>query len=607
MTIYDFISEARNRYRSDHIEVAEGYDFNQYETLNLIELYSNSRFSTGQKDSLGRDKPFYNITKFRVNVATRATDLDTKDVQIQSEGVGGYAQSFLLTLYNRNWMKKAQFGVFLNRMTHTRAKTGGVLVKKTEIGSDLDIHVVPWRDVICDQSNIKDGPKIERHYYTPAELKEIGARAGWENIDEAIETAKKSHDTNISGETGPDTDTLGAFIEVFEVHGVLPNACLLDDDETPEEEDLETYSRQMHVIVLDDSGTEDKDEGEGVTLYKGKEAKDPYKYLAWEEVSGRGLGVGVVEDLFESQVWTNYTVKQKKDMLDLASKIIFHTTDGSVAAKNILTDIENGTVVTTKDNTSLTQVNNVPASMPAFSEVLKEWDIQAERVSSTPAAMTGEEMPSGTPFRLAALQNQESGSMFVYRQQEAGLFIQEIYQDWVLPYLVKRIKKEAELVAELTPEELEIVSEAIADYEAAAAIKERILSGELVTPEDLEAARTEEREKSLSSGNRRAFKIPKDFFSEEDFNVDVITTGEQKNKAVVLETLFNIFSVVAKNPQALLDPTLARLFNQIVETAGVSPLMIRPGKVQPQAQLAPAQSTPPEMPTSIAPQQAVLQ
>src|SRR3569833_353006 len=40
--------------------------------------------SSGNKDSLGREKPFFNICKFRVNVATRATDLDTKDVQIES-------------------------------------------------------------------------------------------------------------------------------------------------------------------------------------------------------------------------------------------------------------------------------------------------------------------------------------------------------------------------------------------------------------------------------------------------------------------------------------------------------------------------------------------
>jgi hypothetical protein len=58
----------------------------------------------------------------------------------------------------------------------------------------------------------------------------------------------------------------------------------------------------------------------GVTLFDGPEDEDPYKYLPYEECDGRGLGVGVIEDLFEAQVWTNYNVKQKKDMLDLAGK-----------------------------------------------------------------------------------------------------------------------------------------------------------------------------------------------------------------------------------------------------------------------------------------------
>lgn len=32
-------------------------------------------------------------------------------------------------------------------------------------------HVVPWRDIITDQVDIASGVKIERRYYTPAELK----------------------------------------------------------------------------------------------------------------------------------------------------------------------------------------------------------------------------------------------------------------------------------------------------------------------------------------------------------------------------------------------------------------------------------------------------
>jgi hypothetical protein len=83
-SIYEFVKEQRDSYRSDTASITDGYDLSQYDTLRT-RLYHNSKFTTGNTDSLGREKPFYNVFKFRVNVATRATDLDTKDVQIQSE------------------------------------------------------------------------------------------------------------------------------------------------------------------------------------------------------------------------------------------------------------------------------------------------------------------------------------------------------------------------------------------------------------------------------------------------------------------------------------------------------------------------------------------
>jgi hypothetical protein len=135
-SIYKFVAAQRDSYRSDTIEITEGYDFSQYETLRTIELYDNDRFLTGPKDSLDREKPFFNIVSFRKNVATRATDLDTKDVQIQSDRITktSYAETFLLNLKSRNWMKLSGFATFLNRMGATRAKYGGVLVKKNRTG-----------------------------------------------------------------------------------------------------------------------------------------------------------------------------------------------------------------------------------------------------------------------------------------------------------------------------------------------------------------------------------------------------------------------------------------------------------------------------------------
>jgi hypothetical protein len=107
-SIFEFVRETRDNYRSDTVQITPGYEFSQYETLRTIELYHNSHFLSTNKDSLGREKPFYNITKFRVNVAMRATDLDTKDVHIESDRPGdeAFVQSFLLSLKNRIWMKQ---------------------------------------------------------------------------------------------------------------------------------------------------------------------------------------------------------------------------------------------------------------------------------------------------------------------------------------------------------------------------------------------------------------------------------------------------------------------------------------------------------------------
>lgn len=123
-SIFEFVQQQRNNYRTETIEITPGYDYSQYNTLRTIELYHNSKFETGNKDTLQREKPFY--TKFRVNVATRATDLDTKAIEIFSDAAEAETEAFLLTLKNRNWMKQSNLAVFLNRMGHKRPRSPGM-------------------------------------------------------------------------------------------------------------------------------------------------------------------------------------------------------------------------------------------------------------------------------------------------------------------------------------------------------------------------------------------------------------------------------------------------------------------------------------------------
>ena len=48
--------------------------FPNTETLRTMESATAVSLKSGSKDRLKREKPFYNIYKFRVNVAVRATD-----------------------------------------------------------------------------------------------------------------------------------------------------------------------------------------------------------------------------------------------------------------------------------------------------------------------------------------------------------------------------------------------------------------------------------------------------------------------------------------------------------------------------------------------------
>ena len=99
--IYSIVNSSRTDYQDREIEVVEGYDFSQYKTIQLVDLMMNSRFLSGAKDEMGRDKPFRNIVKAKRNIAVRSTDIDTKDIQITAKRKKDQWTSFALT--DRDW------------------------------------------------------------------------------------------------------------------------------------------------------------------------------------------------------------------------------------------------------------------------------------------------------------------------------------------------------------------------------------------------------------------------------------------------------------------------------------------------------------------------
>lgn len=554
-TIYDEVKNICDNYAGGNVEITDGLQFSQFKTIKQITYYSHSRYLSGQEDSLGRQKPFYNTVNAAVNVAVRATDFDTKDVQVVAVEPQFFAQSFTARKELTNWMDEVRFDVCLNQMSETRARYGSVLVKRVIKDGQLHIEVVRWKNVKTDLVDIENNPIVETHFMSQLDLARMkgawdGLSDNWDEIMAIFEEVANEADDD--GETGD-------RIEVHEIQGELSAQYMEEPDENGNyESEAWEYSMQKHYVI---NYGDDKQ----FCLYSEELTDGPnYKILHWEEVDGRGLGKGIVEDGFESQTWTNDMVIKRQQLFDLASKIVFKHKD-DMLYDNLLTDADTGDFI----QGDFDQVDTTPRSFPMFDQVGDAWQTQYEKATSTFAAVTGETMPANTPLGSLQIQNQEARSIFDYRREQMGIFIEDMIDDWVMPHLMKKINKQHILEAQFDITELEMLDNSFTTFAANQKMIDAILDGQVVTKADYEAEKAFISDGLARGGDQRFIEVPKDFYKDMKTKVRVVTTNEKYNKQVVLQSLTQLLSMASQNPALLQDPTLVNIFARVVEMSGI--------------------------------------
>ena len=532
-------------YDENSIEIVDGLLFNMSETIKKIEYYWNSRYVNGQKDELGRIKPFYNIGKFRTNVAVRATDLDVKDIKVSSDNPSDRVRSLIMNKEIYNWMKEVDMSRILNKAGHTRAKYGGVLLKKTEKGGKLEIDVVEWKNAITDPTNILGGVIIEKHWLSPSELSK--KKDVWNNVEDAMALVTKKRTKG--------TEATEYKIPIYEIHGEFPETY------NPEIEDGDKTNFSKMVFYIADAC------GKGIPLYFEEEKESPYKFLAWDEISGRGLGCGVMEDGFEAQMWTNESISAEKNVMDLAGKVYIKTTSEKFG-NNLITEAENGQVFVMEDGTDAGVMNLTPNSLPQFQNLVEKWDTQYERTSNTFNAVTGDTLPSDTPLGSVAIQTKQASSFFDYRREEAGIFWREVFNDWVIPYIVKKINKQHILASDYSSEELEMIDDLFSKYEAEKIVWEMIEAGKPVYAGQREQLIETIKEIQRINKGRRYLDVPEGYFKDFKAKITIDLTGESKNKAEQLQSLWTVLTQ-ANIPAVRQDPDMMNLLSQILELTGI--------------------------------------
>jgi len=179
--------------------------------------------------------------------------------------------------------------------------------------------------------------------------------------------------------------------------------------------------------------------GEKIVLFADKldgKMSDYYLYAHRSKYNGRFWREGMYEMLFDHQIRANDIGNQLATGLEWASRVIFRSKDSKVL-QNIRADLDNGDVVITDD---LAQVD---VRLHGLDQLIADWNrlmTDADRISNSYDVVRGESLPSGTPFRLGLLMDQNAGRLFVVLRQKLTLVYKRVFREWILPELVKGMK-----------------------------------------------------------------------------------------------------------------------------------------------------------------------
>lgn len=555
-----------------------------YEDINKIYAYLNSKHISGETDSMGREKPFFNIVIGSRNIWFRATDIDRKDIKLTPKRLQDTIGTFLLNAHLQKWMTENRFGSFLNSWGLELAGFNSIPVKFIEKDGKLEISVVPWSRIICDQINFASNPKIELLELTESELYQKGYDK--EQVENLCNAVKARELTNKQKQ-----DNKNFYYKLYEVHGSFPLSYL-----TGKESDEDTFVQQMQVLSF--VAKQDTDELDEFVLYKGREEKDPYMLTSLFPATDGSISLdGSVKNLFEAQWMENHTKKAIKDQLDLASKLIFQTADMNFVGQNALSAILNGDILVHEVNKPLTQVQNNSHDITALQNFGAEWKQLSSEINGISESMLGVAPKAGTAWRQTEALLQESHSLFEQMTENKGLCLEDMLREYILPFLKKKLDNSDEIAVTLGENGIDMIESQYIKNQAIKRsnnqIKQTVLSGKIANPIDAQSLESGIKDELSLHGNQRFFKPSeidsvtwKEIFKDLETNIEIDITGESTDTQAILETLKTALNVIV-NPNFQNNPKAQLIVDKILSKTGqLSPLELSNVANQPSVAVA---------------------
>lgn len=547
--IFDKLQEEINEFYREKVHIAGtessnelryltkktgGYDFSQWETLNLIELYYNSKFDTGEYDSEGQKKIFLNISKFRADVAAKQTDIDVKDFVFVPDDYASDYGAFFLTKRFKRWAREKYFGSVINQLNQDYSKFGTCVAKRV---ADT-IERVPLKELIVCQ----DAKSLKEAEYVILKHDEMtyNQMEGMEEWD--LSGLKMDYDEEKC---------------VYERYGRVPLDWYKEQKGLNKEDGDEMRSVDCLAILLPE--TQKKKESDGAILFLEEVKERPFEEAHWTRIDGRWLGVGEVENQFENQIARNMTANLRKRALYWSSKRIWQSRDTEIA-KNLVKEVQDGDVLSIGPGGEIQPIAMESRNIGEFQSFEDMFEKNSDQKSFTYEVATGEALPSGTPFRLGVILSNSVNSHFALKRENFGIFLSKVVMEQLLEVFKKQNRREHEILFSADEKGVERIKMDMVELFTWQNFKNILLSGEIPNIEEIKTKVSEK----VSKMRNVEVKIPEGFYDYLKATVDVVTTGENVNLEKKIESLTNLYNVLNGKQ----DPRAEVILKKILSLVG---------------------------------------
>lgn len=579
--IFKQIRDERQDFLQNEIEVVPGYNFSQYNTLKKVHLYFTNNYEKGNYEEVGgilRKKVFHNLSTWRCEVATKMIDMDIKDFVLVSNNAETDWNVYILEKELKVWLKKNEMGQILNEISRLLPIYGSVVLQKTKKGAE----VVDLRYFYCDQSakTLNDASYInKRMLLSHRDLRKM-SKLGWENVDEAIDkfSGKYNQGYDLGGVNQGTSSNLyweGSsvtksqaqavpLVEVWERYGEVPLSWFTEKDS----DDNEYVMAKYCVAGVDQTAKNENGvimAEEGLVLYKEQIDEIPFKEVHYNRIDGRWLGLGIVEMLFENQRRINEVKNQEARANELASIQLFQSLDETIAG-NITTDLNNGDILKVK---SLIQpIATESRNMNALTETAASIEEHSNNLTFSRDVVSGENAPSSATLGAVQIQTQQTTAVFDYKKENIGLFLGEFIKDLVFPQIEAELNRAHVFRLTGSFEELKKLRNNYATRYANQRIIDAVLQGADVTPELQAGFKQIALEDISKMGDKIWTEVEKNFFKDLDYEVDIVSTGENRNIYAQINNGNAILQALAADPTILQDPAKKKVLFKVMSAMG---------------------------------------